>query len=572
MITIIGLSVKDTINLLDEYGIKLISGVRGLSREIQSVSVLEISSYDKSWIKGKELILTTLSSFKTTKQIITMLEDFTELGVGAIGIHPGLREQIVINDKIIQKSNEIGFPILSLPRNIAYTTIFSEVLGKILNKQSILLKKSDQVNRYIMQAFLEGGGISCIADSLSNIIEKPVVILDELGKLLAKSFYNEEGEICLDIIGVNEYENILQLFNANTPHKEEYLRNIIIMNAKIANKEYYQIVKKASTIRGDDLGYIVIWENMDIDEYGRELDLLALMHANTALELIEIKRRAIIETKIKLNFDFFDDLLNKNFESEEVLIRRADFLGFSIKGKHQVIIVDIDNFERYYLDNYEKGEEHIQFIKNGLKRVVDFSLRETSGKNMIISKSDSIIVLLQVSEYINAKLLRQKLECITQYIQDKLKEKLPEITVSIGVGDTHPRILELSKSFDEAKKSIDIGKKIYGIGKTTFYSDLGIYNVVSISDFDEFKENCNKELKKIIEFGSQDNKVFLDTLEVFLDSGESLSVTAKKMFVHPNTVKYRVNKTIEVIGEGIFENSESKLLIHLYLKLRKLTY
>src|SRR5690606_7928830 len=40
----------------------------------------------------------------------------------------------------------------------------------------------------------------------------------------------------------------------------------------------------------------------------------------------------------------------------------------------------------------------------------------------------------------------------------------------------------------------------------------------------------------------------LETLWCYLDSGRSLEATAREMFVHPNTVRYRLKKVSEFIG------------------------
>ena len=40
----------------------------------------------------------------------------------------------------------------------------------------------------------------------------------------------------------------------------------------------------------------------------------------------------------------------------------------------------------------------------------------------------------------------------------------------------------------------------------------------------------------------------LETLWCYLDNGRSLEATARELFVHPNTVRYRLKKVSEVIG------------------------
>jgi DNA-binding PucR family transcriptional regulator len=40
----------------------------------------------------------------------------------------------------------------------------------------------------------------------------------------------------------------------------------------------------------------------------------------------------------------------------------------------------------------------------------------------------------------------------------------------------------------------------------------------------------------------------LDTLTTYLEQGSSLEATARQMFVHPNTVRYRLRRVMELTG------------------------
>jgi DNA-binding PucR family transcriptional regulator len=48
-----------------------------------------------------------------------------------------------------------------------------------------------------------------------------------------------------------------------------------------------------------------------------------------------------------------------------------------------------------------------------------------------------------------------------------------------------------------------------------------------------------------------DREVLRETLRVFLDQGESAIETGKRLFVHRNTVKYRVDRASSLLPEGL---------------------
>ena len=52
----------------------------------------------------------------------------------------------------------------------------------------------------------------------------------------------------------------------------------------------------------------------------------------------------------------------------------------------------------------------------------------------------------------------------------------------------------------------------------------------------------------------------METLWCYLDNGRSLEATARELFVHPNTVRYRLKKVSEVIGWNATGARESLIL------------
>lgn len=548
----------------------MIAGEKGLENEITNVSVLEIPKYEDIWIKGGELVLTTLYAFSDVDSILKLISDFSRLKVTALGIHPGNKSEVFPSDILVKKANELGLPIFLLPKDTPYTTVFSVILGNILNKQAIMLQKSGQINKYLTNILLEGGEENNIATSISDILKKPVAILDELLKPAACAAYDEEGKAIIKFLEDGKLDQVIDTVKFGKANKESDAYNKTINSkVKINDKLYNQIVQEVS-INKDNIGYILLWEKERIDEYETNLDLIGLAHASTALALYEMKKKAIIDTERKVKLGFYDDLLNRSFENEEVLIMRAEHLGLAIKGNYKALIVDIDDFEQYYMDNIEKGEEHIQFIKNELYRTVSFAIRELNNEYIVIPKSYSFIILMHINANVNKDTLKQKLDYITGYIHNEVYKRFKKMTVTIGIGNMYVSLLKLADSYEQAKKAIDIGRKVYGANNTFYYSDLGIYNFLSFENISELKKNCEHELQSIKYYQGKDNEKLLDTLEVFLDSNESYLTASKKMNVHVNTIKYRIDRIKVIIGEDIFDNSEAKLKIHLALKWRKI--
>lgn len=73
-------------------------------------------------------------------------------------------------------------------------------------------------------------------------------------------------------------------------------------------------------------------------------------------------------------------------------------------------------------------------------------------------------------------------------------------------------------------------------------------------------------LQKLIDYDSKNNSSLLETLEAYLNSGMNKSLTASELYVHKNTVKYRLNKIEEILKKRISEPDVAftyRLALHL---------
>ena len=77
---------------------------------------------------------------------------------------------------------------------------------------------------------------------------------------------------------------------------------------------------------------------------------------------------------------------------------------------------------------------------------------------------------------------------------------------------------------------------------------------------------CPPELIRLIMYCRENGDELLETLKVFLHSGRSKTETAKKMYVHVNTIKYRISQIQNITGVD-FGNDDTALNFIFAIKL-----
>ena len=167
--------------------------------------------------------------------------------------------------------------------------------------------------------------------------------------------------------------------------------------------------------------------------------------------------------------------------------------------------------------------------------------------DFIISVSETEIALIkEMPSTSDLKYLPKLAETIEQTLKDKLGLK-----VVIGIGSPARHLRELAGKFKEAQVSIDVGK-VFEAEKTIIsYESLGIGRLIyqlpttlcEIFLSEVFKKNPIEAL---------DQETLL-TIDKFFENSLNVSETSRKLFVHRNTLVYRLEKIKKITGLDLRE-------------------
>nr|WP_282580210.1 helix-turn-helix domain-containing protein [Natroniella sulfidigena] len=306
-------------------------------------------------------------------------------------------------------------------------------------------------------------------------------------------------------------------------------------------------------------------DQQEVDDY----DEIALEHAATVLKLDIQKRISHQEIETRYRDEFVQDLIFGNIQSAEEVKRRGELYDWSFSDELTVMIVDIDNFKKQYTTmDSKKIKPKLEDVKRQLflkaKRIVGQSFSNVTYTNL----SDKIIFLI---EYRDARDdYTFKVESTADKIRSKINQSV-DLTVTIGVGDAKDSILDVNESYKEAKKAVKLGRVIYEQDQTIFYNSLGAYKLLdSIYKTEAATTFLKSYLDDLITYDQEHNMDLVETLTVLVQHDWNMKAAAKKLFIHYNTMKYRVKKIGQILDVDL-SNGEEKLNINLALKLLQMT-
>lgn len=549
-----GLTVRQVLEIGKLKEAVVVAGHQGLDNEVLFVNIMEVPEVTR-WMKGGELLVTAGFVLKDNPNLRkTLLHDLAEKNVAAFGIKPGQYFSEVPED-MIKYANDIGLPLLQLPRDIPYMEFMLPIFEILINNQLSQLKRNEQIHNYMLEALLSGGGFLSICKALFVLLDRPVYIIDKSGHIInyisgtkdEKFLSSEDLPEVWTQLGLNSELDI-------------YLPNRSGRKKLTFNEISFDIVLVPVQSNNHVAGYILVQET---EESLNEQDLLALEYAGTISALEFTKEKAIYETERKIRDELLEDLITDNFSVEEVVVRRAYYLNFNLNAKLAVFVANIDNFEEYVIYHANHDENHIQEIKSYIFKNLQRTLQRCCGEVMLNMKRDCIIGLIRMEENMNDNILDKKL----QEVIANLKMRFPKIVISVGVGKSYKGVRNIKNSYQEAETSLKVGAYIFGETRVLFFKDLGPYSFLYELKGSESMLKFQKEIIGRLEQYDQKNQTNLVlTLIRYFKNNCHLIHTAKDMYIHKNSVIYRVKKIEEITGLK-FNNPEDRFNLQLCVKL-----
>ncbi len=220
--------------------------------------------------------------------------------------------------------------------------------------------------------------------------------------------------------------------------------------------------------------------------------------------------------------NFFQNLLMDNMLLVDVY-NNAKKLHIDVDTKRIVLVVE----------NKNNDNTVTELLKN--------MFNSHSGDFVTCIDESNVIVIKSLSENDNPASVAQ----IAQSIVDNVNSEAM-VNVRVGYGSVVSEIKDVSKSYKEAMMAVEVGKIFYAERKVNSYSSLGIGrliyqlppNLCQIFIEEIFKDNDPSSFDEEI----------VTTVYKFFENSLNVSETSRQLFIHRNTLVYRVEKLKALTG------------------------
>jgi len=141
--------------------------------------------------------------------------------------------------------------------------------------------------------------------------------------------------------------------------------------------------------------------------------------------------------------------------------------------------------------------------------------------------------------------------------------------VLIGMSTVRRGVEEGDRSLREAADAAHIARALTRGGGALAYADLGAYKYLVRLPLDEAPYDRHREaVERLVEYDRRRRSQLVATLEQYLRDRRSVATTARALYIHPNTLRQRMDRIEKLAGLDLA--SEDLLSLELAVKLVRL--
>lgn len=264
------------------------------------------------------------------------------------------------------------------------------------------------------------------------------------------------------------------------------------------------------------------------------------------------------EHKASIN-NFMKEIIFENAKVDEEIMDRAILYGYKREKRYCSVVVDIDDFKLYIKRKNIIDEDVIVNIKNRIHNTIEYVLTKNRKKYFYTAQSDAFYFMVCSST--------EKMDSIAETIRQEILKRMGDITVSIGIGDECSELKDFKNVTLKAIKALKLSKIFEKKNCVVNYKNLGIFRLFfDVKIYGEMKELFDESLLKLKKYDDENSSVLVETLITYLKENRNLGKTAEKLYIHRNTMKYRINRIEEILNCDL-KDDETAFNILLCIKI-----
>ncbi|NSP66947.1 PucR family transcriptional regulator ligand-binding domain-containing protein [Enterococcus faecalis] len=523
--------------------LQLLSSHSNLTQPLESVEITETPDV-ADFIPKNVMILTTAMIYKDDQEKLKpFIDSLKQAECTALGIKVG-RFLDEISPEIVAYASAVDLPLIKIPSTQPLGGLLHEIVGYLRDSKTEQMSVAFDIQKRFSTLLMQDVDATRFIAEFAKILNAPIILLSPWQQVIAHSNYfygnQKSAEFFIEQLSKDHFQQLAQekkIFRLQDERQE----NIQVAGFPIRVNDYFPY-------------YLLV---LSPEQIPYPISEFAIDQAILVLTFMLFKNQKIAESFEHLKTDFLDRLLDTH---QEALSKHQNWL--ELWKNYRLINSDYYQLAIVYGVTKPENETHIryqqaegqlifQWLKEQLPEILpDVSLFKLKNQNKSIlifqsKKNDHLIIL--------------------QNLAERLQQALP-ITIRFALGNAYENLEDLPNSYIEASSTLEASLHAQKPATVQLFHPKGLAGLFEKIGTEDVEYFCQQQLKELAYPTEPTLQELRKTLKVFLDFNCEITKTANALYLHRNTIKYRMNQCEKLLGTSIQE-PETSLLLRVALEL-----
>lgn len=523
--------------------LQLLSSHSNLTQPLESVEITETPDV-ADFIPKNVMILTTAMIYKDDQEKLKpFIDSLKQAECTALGIKVG-RFLDEISPEIVAYASAVDLPLIKIPSTQPLGGLLHEIVGYLRDSKTEQMSVAFDIQKRFSTLLMQDVDATRFIAEFAKILNAPIILLSPWQQVIAHSNYfygnQKSAEFFIEQLSKDHFQQLAQekkIFRLQDERQE----NIQVAGFPIRVNDYFPY-------------YLLV---LSPEQIPYPISEFAIDQAILVLTFMLFKNQKIAESFEHLKTDFLDRLLDTH---QEALSKHQNWL--ELWKNYRLINSDYYQLAIVYGVTKPENETHIryqqaegqlifQWLKEQLPEILpDVALFKLKNQNKSIlifqsKKNDHLMIL--------------------QNLAERLQLALP-ITIRFALGNAYENLEDLPNSYIEASSTLEASLHAQKPATVQLFHPKGLAGLFEKIGTEDVEYFCQQQLKELAYPTEPTLQELRKTLKVFLDFNCEITKTANALYLHRNTIKYRMNQCEKLLGTSIQE-PETSLLLRVALEL-----
>lgn len=523
--------------------LQLLSSHSNLTQPLESVEITETPDV-ADFIPKNVMILTTAMIYKDDQEKLKpFIDSLKQAECTALGIKVG-RFLDEISPEIVAYASAVDLPLIKIPSTQPLGGLLHEIVGYLRDSKTEQMSVAFDIQKRFSTLLMQDVDATRFIAEFAKILNAPIILLSPWQQVIAHSNYfygnQKSAEFFIEQLSKDHFQQLAQekkIFRLQDERQE----NIQVAGFLIRVNDYFPY-------------YLLV---LSPEQIPYPISEFAIDQAILVLTFMLFKNQKIAESFEHLKTDFLDRLLDTH---QEALSKHQNWL--ELWKNYRLINSDYYQLAIVYGVTKPENETHIryqqaegqlifQWLKEQLPEILpDVALFKLKNQNKSIlifqsKKNDHLMIL--------------------QNLAERLQQALP-ITIRFALGNAYENLEDLPNSYIEASSTLEASLHAQKPATVQLFHPKGLAGLFEKIGTEDVEYFCQQQLKELAYPTEPTLQELRKTLKVFLDFNCEITKTANALYLHRNTIKYRMNQCEKLLDTSIQE-PETSLLLRVALEL-----